>query len=223
MALPCAAAWNSGPGFRWKPLPEPVGSGGPGFVRESAAALGITFTNALSPDRLVQFQNLMNGSGVAAADVDGDGAPEVIVVETALATGARLAVWGAEGRRAATPHIGQTHRWLAPVGAADFDGDGKIEIAVVDRPHLARILTLWRYEAGSLRLAATASGFTNHRIGWDYIAGGVRQCAGAPEMIVADPDWRRILAVRFDGAQVTAKDLGRYSAEAMRAATLCRG
>ena len=157
------------------------------------------------------------------ADVDGDGAPEVIVVETALATGARLAVWGAEGRRAATPHIGQTHRWLAPVGAADFDGDGKIEIAVVDRPHLARILTLWRYEAGSLRLAATASGFTNHRIGWDYIAGGVRQCAGASEMIVADPDWRRILAVRFDGAQVTAKDLGRYSAEAMRAATLCRG
>ncbi len=73
MALPCAAAWNSGPGFRWKPLLEPVGSGGPGFVRESAAALGITFTNALSPDRLVQFQNLMNGSGVAAADVDGDG------------------------------------------------------------------------------------------------------------------------------------------------------
>ena len=157
------------------------------------------------------------------ADVDGDGAPEMVVVETDIALGARLAIYDEAGFVAATPFIGQTHRWLAPVGAADFDGDGKIEIAVVDRPHLARILTLWRYEAGSLRLAATASGFTNHRIGWDYIAGGVRQCAGAPEMIVADPDWRRILAVRFDGAQVTAKDLGRYSAEAMRAATLCRG
>lgn len=40
------------------------------------------------------------------ADLDGDGAPEVIVVETSLAKGGRLAVWGPEGRIAQTPHIG---------------------------------------------------------------------------------------------------------------------
>ena len=72
-ALPSAAQWTAGPGFRWAPLRDPVGTGGPGFTREPALALGITFTNALAPERVTQFQNLMNGSGLAAADVDSDG------------------------------------------------------------------------------------------------------------------------------------------------------
>jgi hypothetical protein len=45
---------------------------------------------------------------------------------------------------AATPHIGSANRWLAPIGAADLDGDGRVEIAYVDRPHLARTLRIWR-------------------------------------------------------------------------------
>jgi hypothetical protein len=48
------------------------------------------------------------------ADVTGDGAPEVIVVETDLALGASLAVYGPAGKLAATPFIGQPNRWLAP-------------------------------------------------------------------------------------------------------------
>ena len=69
------------------------------------------------------------------ADLDGDGDFEVIVVETAIAEGARLSVYDETGLVAATPHIGRTHRWLAPVGAVDLDGDGAVEIAYVDRPH----------------------------------------------------------------------------------------
>ncbi len=45
----------------------------PGFTQWSPHELGIQFTNALSPERAQLFQNLMNGSGLAAADVDGDG------------------------------------------------------------------------------------------------------------------------------------------------------
>ena len=84
-------------------------------------------------------------------DVTGDGAPEIVVVETDPARGAQLAVYGLRRGKidkiGETPHIGQTHRWLAPVGAADFDGDGRIEIAYVDRPHLAKIVRLWRLHA----------------------------------------------------------------------------
>ncbi|WP_375175339.1 FG-GAP repeat domain-containing protein [Pseudooceanicola sp.] len=129
------------------------------------------------------------------ADVTGDGVAEVIAVETSLRLGARLAVYTAEGRLVTTDHIGQRNRWLAPVGAADFDGDGRIEIAFVDRPHLLQMLRLVRLEAGELREVATLRGVTNHRLGWDYIVGGVRHCAGRPEIILSTGDWLANLSV----------------------------
>jgi enediyne biosynthesis protein E4 len=63
----------TGSGFRGSPLLPPSGDGRVGFDRIPPASVGITFTNELSAERAGQFQNLMNGSGVAAADVDGDG------------------------------------------------------------------------------------------------------------------------------------------------------
>jgi hypothetical protein len=63
-------------------------------------------------------------------DIDGDGTNEVMVVETRRDVGARLAIYEGGGTvMAATPYIGRTHRWLAPIGAADLDGDGNVEVA----------------------------------------------------------------------------------------------
>ena len=45
----------------------------PGFVAVSSQASGITFTNVLAQQRHLTNQILLNGSGVAAGDVDGDG------------------------------------------------------------------------------------------------------------------------------------------------------
>ncbi len=131
------------------------------------------------------------------ADVDLDGRPEVIVIETDIARGARLSIYGPEGLIAATPYVGRTHRWLAPIGAADLDGDGFVELAYIDRPHLARTLRVWRFEDGQLGHVADLPGYTNHRIGEANIAGGVRTCAGPPEMIVADANWREIHAISY--------------------------
>ena len=142
------------------------------------------------------------------ADLDGDGDAEVIVVETAMAEGARLSVYDETGLVAATPHIGRTHRWLSPIGAADLDGDGLIEIAYVDRPHLAKTVRIWRFEDGGLTEVAAASGVTNHRIGEEDIAGGIRDCGSGPEMIVATADWTRLLALTFDGQEIAARDIG---------------
>ncbi|APX90997.1 hypothetical protein BV394_05925 [Brevirhabdus pacifica] len=143
------------------------------------------------------------------ADLDGDGAPEVIVVETEVTLGAQLAVYGAEGKIAATPHIGRSNRWLSPIGAADLDGDGHVEIAYVDRPHLAKIVMIWRYQHQALTRVAIREDFTNHRIGDAEIWGGIRQCGDQPpEMIVADAGWRNLHALRFDGQKVTDRRLG---------------
>ncbi len=159
------------------------------------------------------------------ADVDGDGAPEVITVETDFDLGARLAIYDEDGLVAATPHIGRTHRWLAPVGAgaADLDGDGAVEIAYIDRPHLAKTLRIWRYDRGELTLVAEASGLTNHRIGDAQIAGGMRHCNGGAEMITLSADWSRIMASRLVAGKIISRDIGPHSgAQALRRALKCR-
>lgn len=157
------------------------------------------------------------------ADVDGDGKPEVVVVETQANSGAQLAVYNETGKIAATPHIGRSNRWLAPVGVADLDGDGLIELAYIDRPHLAKILRVWRYVDGDLVHVADQGGLTNHRIGEADIGGGLRDCDGAVEMITATDDWRRVIATQFDGQKFTMRDLGPHRGRAsLNAALECR-
>lgn len=160
------------------------------------------------------------------ADVDGDGRPEVVVVETRADQGARLAVWGLTEagvtRRAATPYIGQTRRWLAPVAIADLDGDGAVELAYVDRPHLAKTLRVWRWAEGGLTEVAALPGVSNHRFGVPTIDGGLRDCGAGPEMVLADAAWRRIVAVTLTAGRLTQADLGPYSGSALARALDCR-
>lgn len=144
------------------------------------------------------------------ADVDGDGTPEVIVVETLASEGAQLAIYDETGKIAATPHIGRTNRWLAPVGIADLDGDGAIEIAYIDRPHLAKTLRVWRFLDGVLFPVADLSGLTNHRIGEADIGGGIRDCGQGPEMITASADWSKIMATTLSDGQLQTRTIGTH-------------
>ena len=158
-------------------------------------------------------------------DVDGDGEREVIVVETDTSLGARLSIYGPKGLMSSNEFIGQSNRWLAPagVGAADLDGDGTVELVYVDRPHLAKTLRVYRYRKGKLEAVASFPGVTNHRIGESTIAGGIRTCSDVPEIILADANWREVLAVRWDGKQFGVKKLGPHRGRAsFSAAMTCK-
>ncbi len=102
-------------------------------------------------------------------DLTGDGAEELIVVQSHINQGASLAIYDlAQGNislLAQTLYIGQSNRWLNPAGIADFDGDGRVEIALISKPHLSKELQLWRYTKGKLSLVSTHVGFSNHRLG----------------------------------------------------------
>nr|WP_232204262.1 VCBS repeat-containing protein [Roseobacter sp. CCS2] len=158
----------------------------------------------LSPDRV--FEDV----SPRLADVDSDGTPEVIVVETLNSAGAQLAIYDETGKIAATPHIGRTNRWLAPIGVADLDGDGFVEIAYIDRPHLAKTLRVWRFVDGALEPVADLPGLTNHRIGERDIGGGIRDCGQGPEMITASADWTTVMATTLTDGQLQTRAIGTH-------------
>lgn len=167
-------------------------------------------------------------------DLNADGRPEIVVVQSHQRLGAQLAVYGIANdgetlhQITATPFIGRSNRWLAPIGAADLDGDGMMEIAYIDRPHLARTLRVWRYVPGRTitqdRLVEVAAleGLTNHRIGEDFISSGIRECGPTPELITASGDWSRLISTTLTGGTLTPRDLGAYSPSALRAALNCQ-
>lgn len=144
-------------------------------------------------------------------DLDGDGNFEVISVLTHMDKGASLAVFGSNGLITKTPFIGTRNRWLAPVGAGDFLGDGSQLIAYVDRPHLARIMRFWRMQEGQLVELGQLSGLTNHRIGDDFITGGVRSCAGRDEIVTVDAQWQQVMVTSFEDGTPIARAVAKYS------------
>ncbi|MEE9169426.1 MAG: FG-GAP-like repeat-containing protein, partial [bacterium] len=64
--------WNDGEGHRWAELSVPR-SGKAGFKQLSESDLGITFSNNVTKDQIINNRVVLNGSGVAVGDVDGDG------------------------------------------------------------------------------------------------------------------------------------------------------
>jgi hypothetical protein len=162
-------------------------------------------------------------------DIDGDGTPEIVAVESDQRLGARLTAWTvrreADGThrldlRAAGAFIGTRFRWLAPVGIADFTGDGRPEIAYVEMPHLARRLVLVGLRGERFEPLARMVGVSNHRIGEDFITGGLRDCGAGPEIVLPTADWLRIVRVTYADEQFTLSDHGSFPGTQALAALL---
>ena len=123
---------------------------------------GLRYTLTLDVDHV--FEDLTP----RIADIDGDGANDVVAIRSGINDGAGIAVYGLStgglAEIANIPPIGRTHRWLNLAGIADFNGDGLLDIAIVKTPHIGGRLEIWTMR-GQLGLIAAADGFSNHAIG----------------------------------------------------------
>lgn len=156
-----ARAWLGGPTRRY-----PHGVLGDDI---EAAVLGIATDTGFEvelrlPDEAV-FEDLLP----RLVDTDGDGKDEVMVVRSTLSGGAALALYKLHDGRlvelASTPPIGRAGRWLNPVGAADLDGNGRLDLVYVETPHIGGMLRVWEMNGDQLQHKDTRSGVSNHAIG----------------------------------------------------------
>lgn len=141
-------------------------------------------------------------------DLDGDGRDEIVLVEADALRGAALVVLGLAQHDAQTtlverargPHAGSTFRWLNPVGFADFDGDGQLDVASVTTPHIGGVLTLHRWQPPALVPFARALDVSNHRMGAleQQLAVIVQQPGFRPTIVVPDMARQALHALRWE-------------------------
>ena len=115
-------------------MSTPPAADGHLFTRMPPAYTGVRFENHLAetPEfNVFTYRNFYNGGGVAAADLTGDGLPELIL--TSNQAGARVYLnLGAFRFRDVTEKTGIRFKgsgaWLTGVTIADVDGDGRLDV-----------------------------------------------------------------------------------------------
>ena len=158
-------AWLTRPTRRYAHaiLGDPIEAGG----------LAVTLADKRQLEVLVDENSVFEDRMARLVDLDGDGKKEIVVIRSYLDLGAAIAIYAAKGAQivelAQSEPIGQTNRWLNPAAAADFDGDGNVELAWVETPHIGGTLKVARLVGtGSkrqLKIIDQLYGFSNHKIG----------------------------------------------------------
>jgi FG-GAP-like repeat len=204
-----AWAWLGTPTSRYphKALGSPI----------HAATLHVKTASDQNVVYTLPFHRVFEDLTVRLHDIDGDGRDEMIVIESDALRGSAIVVLGLRllpakpGFKASatiielarSAHTGGTFYWLNPVGVADFDGDGKLDIASVTTPHVGGVLTLYHYSPPKLEPFAKAMDTSNHRMGdpEQNLAVIVDLPGKRPTVILPDMSLKALHALRWETSE----------------------
>lgn len=189
-----------------------------GILGDTTEAAGLRVTMANGQQLVFQLDSdsVFEDLQPRVVDLDGDGRDEVMVVRTYLNRGAALAVFAVRGGdlylRAETRPIGRSNRWLNPVGVGDFDGDGTLEVAYVETPHIGGTLRIFTLKGNRLTEDGKLSGFSNHGIGSKNL--GLSAILdvdgdGSDDLLIPGDGRRNLRIVSFAGGKF--RELGRVN------------
>jgi len=122
--------WNDGAGYRWAAL-HPGALGRTGFKRLPASTTNIRFRNEVRRELIAANRHYLNGSGVAAGDIDGDGLVDLYFARLD-GPGKLYKNLGGFRFEDVTEAAGVAHDGYDATGAtfADVDGNGHPDLLV---------------------------------------------------------------------------------------------
>ncbi len=125
-----AGSWEAGDGFRRRPLQVSAGTR-TGFLTMTPDRTGVAFTNVLEERHSLTNHIYLNGSGVAAGDVDGDGLVDLYFcrLNGPNALYRNRGDWRFEEVTSAAG-VGCDGQYSTGAVLADIDGDGHLDLLV---------------------------------------------------------------------------------------------
>jgi len=96
-------------------------------------------------------------------------------------------------------------------------------LADIDESTGAEVITVRSHqEDGELYHVTSKAGYSNHRIGENFISGGLKICNHKVTMITADASWDRIIETTLEGDKLISTDAGAFEGiNTLNAALLC--
>ncbi len=183
--------WHQEEGYRWRAL-APPGRRGAGFLALDSGTTGIRFVNTVSDSAALRNRHLMQGSGVALGDVNGDGLPDIYLCRIEGPNALYLNLGGWRFRETAA-EAGVALPGRASTGAvfADVDGDGDLDLLVAEMGGPNTLLL--NDGAGRFRDGTSGSGLLPESRGGTTLTLADVDGDGAPDLYVTNYKTRTML------------------------------
>ncbi|MEL6308840.1 MAG: hypothetical protein AAFQ52_11910 [Chloroflexota bacterium] len=136
------------------------------------------------------------------ADVNGDGAQDLITTVSDSQSGSRIRAYIFTDEGVQTVDgvpIGRGNRWQHQLVWASFAPDGTFELVEVLTPHIGGVVRFYQYQGDRLEIVAELSGYTSHVIGsrnLDMAVAGDFNGDGIPEIVLPSQDRMTIAGIQ---------------------------
>lgn len=193
-------------------LTEPTNRYNHGIAGDDLEASAIVLVETEPEARVTQTipiaePDVIEGISAIWADIDNDGARDIIVTLSNSQTGARIVAYRENGTLLAeSDAIGRGNRWRHQLSVAGFKPNKPQLLVDVRTPHIGGIVEFFQYNNGKLESVQEIRGFSTHSIGsrnLDAAIAGDFNNDGIIELLAPDQGHINLGIISLDGVVAT--------------------